>query len=324
MSANSLPRKHVIGILADNLRLRGSVMPLSGRRLTAWARGLHLPRGGDTVIYTGHMYQMMPALGSLEAGLALAAKLSLTRLMGLGRWVNRLVDLSTFMTWPSGREQREYDGRLRRIAKRLLAAKVTFGYLYEKELYTGALLYDLGAEEVFRSHAQKVWHLLKAQGVKRVITVDPHTMDMLREVYPRYCPDYRMEVVSYLEVLSQAEAPAAPNAGKMAKECVALHDSCLYARVLDVVEPPRRLLAQDRRPEAEHAQSRAATHCCGGPLESLFPDKAETVARTRFAQLEQTGCKSVAAMCPICLHNLRKAAAGKGIEVRDFSEVLDR
>jgi hypothetical protein len=317
-----IPRKHIIGILADNLRLRGSVMPLSGRRLTAWARGLNLPRGGETVLYTGHMYQMMPALASLEAGLALAEKTYLTRFMGLGRWVNRLLNLSAFMTWPSGREQRVYDSRLAAITKLLLQNKVSFGYLYEKELYTGALLHDLGVESDFRAHVLKVWNLLQSQGVKRVITVDPHTTEMLREVYPRYCPGYALEVKNYLEVLAESGEQRRETVAGVVGRAVALHDSCLYARVLNMVDPPRKLLDQAHYREAAHDNSRTATYCCGGPLESLFPRKAETVAKTRIEQLLQTGCNSVAAMCPICLHNLRKAAVGKGVEVRDLSEVL--
>ena len=45
-----LPTGDVIGILADNLRLRRSVLPISGRSATRWARGLNLPRGGETVV----------------------------------------------------------------------------------------------------------------------------------------------------------------------------------------------------------------------------------------------------------------------------------
>jgi len=44
----SLPTGPVIGILGDNLRLRGSVLPIPPRRATRWTRGLELPRGGET------------------------------------------------------------------------------------------------------------------------------------------------------------------------------------------------------------------------------------------------------------------------------------
>ena len=57
-----MPIGPIIGILTDNLRLRRSVLPLGKRRATAWARGLNIPRGGETVLYTGLMYQMMPSV----------------------------------------------------------------------------------------------------------------------------------------------------------------------------------------------------------------------------------------------------------------------
>ena len=51
----SVPIGATLGIFADNTRLRKSVLPLSARKATAWARGLNLPVGGETVLYTGQM-----------------------------------------------------------------------------------------------------------------------------------------------------------------------------------------------------------------------------------------------------------------------------
>lgn len=314
----SLPIKPVIGILADNLRLRGSVLPLSANRLTAWTKGLELPRGGEQVLYTGHMYQMMPSLGSLESMLALVAQTPLIQFMGLGRWVNRFINISAFMTWPSATEQREYDQRLHHIAQALQQSGVTFGYLYEQELYTGALIYDLGVDRVFQPHAQKVWQRLVAQGVKRVITVDPHTTEMLREVFPRVIPGYQLEVKSYLEVLAEKGKLQPVPEGPM----VALHDSCVYARGLKLIDPPRNVLAQSRIKVQVPEASGTNTHCCGGPVESLFPEKTAAVAQERIEQLSQTGAKTVVAMCPICLHNLRKTGRTKGLSVQDISDQL--
>jgi len=55
-----LPTGTVLGILSDNLRKRGSVLPLSKTAVSGWADGLNIPRGGKTILYTGHMYQLMP------------------------------------------------------------------------------------------------------------------------------------------------------------------------------------------------------------------------------------------------------------------------
>ncbi|NTV52245.1 MAG: (Fe-S)-binding protein [Candidatus Firestonebacteria bacterium] len=313
----AFPIRHLIGILADNQRLRGSVMPLGTGRLTAWAKGLSLPRGGSRVIYTGHMYQMMPSLASMEAGLGLMADTPVTRLMGWGRFFNRFVNLSFFLTWPSGRQQAQYDLRLKKIAQSLRQAGIQFGYLYEKELYTGALVYDLGLDEVFKKHAQRVWAMFQKHGVRSVITVDPHTTEMLREVYPKVVPGFQLEVKSYLEVL--AESGWTPP--QALTEAVTLHDSCIYARTLQVSAQPRAVLAKGPLVDSpDHAG--AATHCCGGPAESLYPHKAETVAAERINQLAARGCDTVAVLCPICLHNLEKAGRARGIRVKDFSEII--
>ena len=56
-------------------------------------------------------------------------------------------------------------------------------------------------------------------------------------------------------------------------------------------------------------------------MESLYPGKARTIADNRIKQLATAG-KHVAAMCPICLLNLREAARGQDIEVCDISQYL--
>jgi hypothetical protein len=61
----ALATKDVLGILGDNLRLRGSVLPLPAKQATRWTQGLDLPRGGETVLYTGQMYQLIPYIERL-------------------------------------------------------------------------------------------------------------------------------------------------------------------------------------------------------------------------------------------------------------------
>ena len=56
-----LPTKDILGILADNLNRRKSVLPMSAADTTRWAKGLNIPKGGKTILYTGHMYQLIPS-----------------------------------------------------------------------------------------------------------------------------------------------------------------------------------------------------------------------------------------------------------------------
>ena len=80
-----LPTRDVVGILVDNLRIRGSVLPIPARQATRWARELALPMGGETVLYTGLMYQLIPYIERLVALELRLGDTPLARFTGLGR-----------------------------------------------------------------------------------------------------------------------------------------------------------------------------------------------------------------------------------------------
>jgi len=312
-----LPRKAVIGLMVDNLMKRGSVLPLSRRRATAWARGLDIPEGGETVLYTGHMYQLMPIIAYMAKRLAALENSRITRLMGLGRLANRVVGLSHFMIGVKKSDRQAADRTLRSIAGLLRAAGVEFGYLYGRELYSGTLVYDQGVDDVLAVHAARVRDSLREAGVKRLITVDPHTTHMLRHVYPKVLGDFPVDVHSYLEVLSEKGLPLRHALGRS----IVVHDSCVYARYEDTIDQPRKLLLEAGAAVKEPRMTRRQTHCCGGPIESLFPSRAHDIASKRAEQLSGFGCP-VATMCPICLVNLRDSANGNGPAFRDIADIL--
>ncbi len=312
----SLPIGNVLGILTDNLKKRKSVLPLSASKATAWADGLDIPYGGDTVIYTGYMYQLIPSISSLAKRMAGYEDSWINKFFGVGRFFNKIVSLSRFMTHVDDEQQDEYDNVVRNIAKLLMLAGVQFGYLYDKELYTGALVYDQGVDDVFIEHAERVYEVLADNGVKKVITIDPHTTDMLRSVYPKIIEGYDIEVQSYLEVLAERNPGIVTNLDAD----LVIHDSCVYARYQNVVDQPRQLLTKAGARLHEPELSGRLTHCCGGPIESLKPAKAHEIAANRVEQLAQCGT-NVVTMCPICMVNLSNAAEGS-IDIKDISDYL--
>jgi Fe-S oxidoreductase len=220
------------------------------------------------------------------------------------------------MTHVDDEQQDKYDNVVRNIAKLLMSAGVQFGYLYDKELYTGALVYDQGVDGVFMDHAERVYKVLEDNGVKKVITIDPHTTDMLRSVYPRIIDGYNIEVQSYLEVLAEKD----PDIVDSLDADLVIHDSCVYARYENVVDQPRQLLTKAGARLHEPELSGKMTHCCGGPIESLKPAKAHEIAANRVEQLAECG-KNVVTMCPICMVNLSNAAEGS-IDIKDISDYL--
>ncbi len=311
-----VPIKSTLGILGDNLTKRKSALPLGRRKVIAWTRGLNIPRGGKTVLYTGQMWQMVPAINAMAHQLARYEHSRLTALFGFARSMNKLVNLTPLLARTTAKDRAEFDRRLRNIARLLRAAGVEFGYLYENDLYAGGLAHDEGLDRALIAHAQLVYRNLREAGVERVITVDPHTTNMLRSVYPKIVPNYEMKVQSYLEILAEQKlARRAP-----VDRTVALHDSCVYARYEGVVDQPRKLLTGAGVTLAEPEMSGRLTFCCGGPLETLFPGKSAEIATRRIGQLSAASPQVVTA-CPLCLANLSRVAPPK-TEVRDISDYL--
>jgi Fe-S oxidoreductase len=263
------------------------------------------------------MYQLISAISALAAKMAFFENTWITKFFGLGRIANKFVNLAWFMARNNPQETEHYNNILRNIAQLLQAAKIDFGYLYEDEMYSGALVHDEGVDDAFKEHAQRVYEVFKHHRVKTVITVDPHTTNMLRSVYPEYVKDYELDVKSYLEVLVEKNTEAHRALGLD----MTIHDSCVYARYEDVVSEPRQLLRNAGATIIEPEYAGKLTHCCGGPIESFFPSKAQAIANKRMEQLVATG-GNIVAMCPICLVNLKHASKNGDIEIKDISEYL--
>jgi hypothetical protein len=313
-----VPIGSTLGIFADNSRIRKSVLPISGSRVSAWAKDLNIPRGGRTVLYTGQMYQLVPLINSMSAQLAKFENSWITYFFALGRTMNKFINLTQFMARAGLEEQKAYNQPLIDIARLLKATRFEFGYLYENDLYSGALVYDEGLDETFATHARMIYKLFKDNGVQQVITVDPHTTNILRSIYPQVIKGFDLQVKSYLEVLAEREYPV----NQTLDQELTIHDSCIYTRHENLVEQLRYLLKKNGASIQESELSGKLTYCCGGPAESLFPGKSTELAAKRVAQLSDCA-KQIVTLCPICLANLKRVAP-EGIFIRDISDYLVR
>jgi Fe-S oxidoreductase len=311
-----VPIGSTLGIFADNSQLRKSVLPLNKKRVTSWAKGLDMPASGDIVLYTGQMYQLMPLIDSMSLRLGKMENSWITNYFGAGRMLNKIINLSGLMARSDPEKERAFNEPLRNIARLLKIAGVEFGYLYERDLYSGALVYDEGLDDAFASHAKMIYRILKDNNVKQVITVDPHTTNILRSIYPKFIDGFDVQVKSYLEILADRKFKVT----KQIDAEVTIHDSCIYARHEGVIDQPRSLLKQAGVRIQEAELSGKLTHCCGGPLESLFPSKAAEIATKRIDQLADCA-KQIVTSCPICLANLKRVAPAD-VLIRDISDYL--
>lgn len=283
----------------------GSIVPI-GRRASRWARGLNIPRRGETLLYTGQMYQLMAYTSRLSALLH-------ARFPGpdaLASAVIRVPSLAFISNLFRDRKvASRMDEILRNIALLIKASGTDFFYLYEKEPYPGTLLNDLGFHDSFVSYAGKVVSLFRDVNARRIITVDPHTYDLLKNVVPSVVEGFDFEVLHYLEVIGGVEY-------KRSNGKFVFHEPCHLSRRFSGFSPAAEALGRAASfvlPE-KNGQN---TYCCGGPDELLFPRVAASVSERRAEQLAAASDADVVTACPVCLTTLSRRSRAV-----DISSVL--
>lgn len=313
-----------LDILKGNLERTGDPLGFKVIYWTDWADELNLPREGNTVLLTARMYQMLPYViettDLVTKTKPLLAVKGLASLLILG---NRLLGEPVIRL--KARRSKAIKEKGTRVLKGIVAALKEVGerpsYLYELDPYSGVLLYDLGLEEYIEPHISNVYELLKNRGVNRVITVDPHTTFMMKEVYPKYIKNYDIEVKHYLELFSRgAEKIGTVDIEDIPKEFV-IHDPCVMTRDLGIVEEARKLAARLGINILEPENTKKDTACCGGPVEYAFADLSHQISSIRIKELAARS-KNILVSCPICLINLSKYEQEFGIKVWDMGELL--
>ncbi|MGC9153422.1 MAG: heterodisulfide reductase-related iron-sulfur binding cluster [Vulcanisaeta sp.] len=302
--------RSLVDIMKRSLDSNGLPIPMDKSYCTEWAKDMGIPRGGDTIIYTSCLYQMAPMINQLVPWIE---KIKGTPLTGLAGVLSRFAG---FVIKPNKADIDRANNILRNIAKALQRAGISFGFLYEDEPYSGALLYEIGAEDVFKEYFENtVLKTFRKYGIRRVITIDPHTHNILTNVMPNYFK-VDLEVINYLDILREIKVKPKINVD------VVIHDSCLYARYLGKYDTYRSILdnAGIKHIEDPLITGKETATCCGGPLESLSPELSRKIAKIRIENLAKLS-KNVVTVCPICLANLSRNAEG-AVQIMDINEVV--
>ncbi len=280
--------------LIESIVMRyGSLVP-AGRGMCRWAKGLNIPRGGETILYTGQMYQTMAYSSRLAkllqmhiGGSDFAAELA-ARFPSLSR---------AALLFKDRKLAAEMNSHLRDIAALLKLSGAEFGYLYEEEMYPGTLLNDFGFAESFAKYALRLSDSFRRSGAKRIITVDPHTYDLLKNIIPSVISGFDFEVLHYLDMIGGVKLK---NTGRK----IVFHEPCHLSRRFPSFPAPNDLVGR-ACDVSMPSKSGRRTHCCGGPDELLFPETARAVSTKRSEQLAEAGAEIVVTACPVCRVNIR-------------------
>ena len=302
--------RDIIELIADNVRKTRNPFGVPKVLMNRWWKGIDLRTEGDGLLFTGLMYQSVPYIEMTTRHLERYEDSALADYVKYGKYMPKiLVGLGLALLSPK-EEKKKSNDMLQNIAGVLNRSKVDFYYEPELDHYSGVLLYDLGDMDGFIRHARFVADRLGEKGVKKLITVDPHTTYALKVLYPKYV-GATFDVKSYFELVTFR--------GENGTKQVTLHDPCMYGRYLEMSDLPTKVLENLGIECVAVRNSGKFTSCCGGPVESISPKLSKEVLHRRVKELQSTGAP-VVAMCPICITHLKKG----GVEVEDLSTLIAR
>lgn len=282
--------------------------PLGVRtQCSGWAKGLEFDEDSDTLLYTGNMYQLMAYNSSLARLEALMGERMTSFIAKVAAGHPSVLYFSRFVV--SKRLENRMNSYLRAIYTLLKSSGLQFNYLGKDEPYPGTLMHDFGYQEEFIKYGAGVVNLFKERGVKTIVTVDPHTYDILRNKYPKHFSGFDFNVVYYLDYLKEMEFEKEDAA-------VTFHEPCYFVLREDTYSTPPQLLSKIARVTYPQ-RSGKRTMCCGGPDEALYAGLSQRISEERSSQLKAAGTKRTITACPICYSNL----SGDGA-VEDISGFL--
>ncbi len=269
--------------------------PVNRSVCSEWANGMDIKKGlSEVVLFTGCSYQLAELGKKFDDILP-----SLARFKGIERF-------SSFTKAFYKPRNERANKIIKNIAYLLKNSGVDFSY-YEDEPYSGTILLELGMLDEFKQYAEKLVNFFETRGVKKIITVDPHTHYTLFRIKELY-PSWNVNIVNYYELIKGAKAEGT----------YVFHDSCLYSRFLGMRDTIREVIKGSgiELKEDEMVTGKETSMCCGGPLAPINKDVSDKIARNRAEALKNVHNKVLLA-CPFCYANLSPY-----VEAYDFAEVV--
>jgi len=225
-----------------------------------------------------------------------------------------------------------YDDRMQAIgratAKILRRIGLNFGILGAAEKDSGHEVRRFGEETLFRALRDENAEAIKASGVQRIVTADPHAYNALKHDYKNLPLVEHMSQVIAREVKSgRLELKPVENANNV----YTYHDPCYLGRHNQVYDDPRRVLdAIPGLKRVEMKRSRDRSFCCGGGGLMLFyePKEEQRMGVLRVKMAAEAGANVIVTACPYCMVNIEDAIKVAGLEGKmsaiDLAELVEK
>jgi Fe-S oxidoreductase len=217
----------------------------------------------------------------------------------------------------------------RALARVLRKAGLSFGVLGNDETSDGNEVELLGEDGLTEMLAAANIATFRKQGVTKIITLSPHALNAIKNIYPRYGGTF--EVLHYTQLLPDLIRAGKIKAPSNGATKVTFHDPCFLGRWNKEYNAPRKVLKAIPGVElVEMQRNRKSALCCGGGAGNSVIDalggSEESPARIRAREAHATGADVLAVACPNCLVMLEDAIKVEGLAshlaVKDIAELL--
>jgi len=224
-----------------------------------------------------------------------------------------------------------YDDRNQELAKALArvleAAEVSYGILYEDEVYDANDVRRLGEELLYVEQAATLVEAFEACEFETIVCTDPHSYNTFTNEYPEidfeefaddpvleapieghWNEDGEIAVKHYTQLVQELVAEDRLEVPARLGYAVTYHDPCHLGRYNGEFEAPRELIAATGAELHEMPRNRSDSFCCGGGGGGLWYDYDEepkpSEERLREA-LEDTAAgdaiEKFVVACPMCM-----------------------
>ena len=225
-----------------------------------------------------------------------------------------------------------YDDRIQAIgratARILDQVGENFGILGAAEKDSGHEVRRFGEETLFMALRDHNVEAIKASGVQRIVTADPHAYNALKHDYKDMPP---VEHISQVLAREIKTGNLKLNPVENANDVYTYHDPCYLGRHNQVYDDPRDVIdAIPGLKRVEMGRCRDRSFCCGGGGLMLFyePKEDQRMGVKRVQMAAEAGANVIVTACPFCMVNIEDAIKVTGLEGKmtaiDLTELVDR
>ncbi|MDP4103522.1 MAG: (Fe-S)-binding protein [Bacillota bacterium] len=226
-----------------------------------------------------------------------------------------------------------YDNRSQKIAQSfarvMKLAGLKLAILGNEEKNSGDTPRRIGNEFLFQELANANIETFKKYNVKKIVTIDPHAFNTLKNEYPEF--GLEAEVFHHTELLANLirEGKLAPK--NDVDETITYHDSCYLGRYNNVYDAPREILKSIPGVKVvEPERKRETAMCCGagGGLMWMEEQTGTRINVARTEQLLETNPTVISTGCPYCLTMIGDGTKAKEVDEKvqtlDVVEILEK